>query len=36
MHPLCGKPLQQLIMHTKIKQQTQKKTLKNKIKFNLK
>lgn len=25
MHPLCGKPLQQLTMHTKIKQKTQKK-----------
>jgi len=36
MHPLCGKPLQQLIMHTKIKQQTQKKTFKKKKTFNLK
>jgi hypothetical protein len=28
MHHLCGEPLQQLIVHTKIKQQTQKKTKK--------
>lgn len=28
MHPLCGEPLQQLIVHTKIKQQIQKKKLK--------
>jgi hypothetical protein len=29
MHPLCGEPLQQLIVHTKIKQQTQKNKNKN-------